>query len=300
MKNRLTSILVCALALSCTKSIEETSTLPSGEELTFSPVETKVAIGGDSGDGSRKYVFEADDEIIAVSSNGSKAILTLVDGCTDKFKGTFDNPAGEGSTISLYYNCWSYDDNKAVWQQNGKPWLLSKDNAFTRDENEKIVISATLDAPEGVVGMPLISAFGACTVDFSAKTADIASFDGTSFSGGKTISGLSLESRSEADADEYTAVVNLPAGMEGGFWLKVTKDSETMYRSSAATVSDRSFKMDSFTAAAVNLNVTVSGFPTTYSYAAGTDGVSMYFSTVAPSGTVVAVDVTSSKMYVWA
>ncbi len=278
---------VCTLALSCSKTSSydagiTPTPLPSGEELTFSATsqESKVVIGGEDGDGVRKYVFESDDEVIAVSSAGSKAKLSLVSGTSGQFKGTFDKPLADDETVSLYYNCLSYDDAAAVYSQNGKPWLLAENQTYTRTEGRKIVITATLNSPEGVVGMPIISGFGACAVDFSAKTADIASFDGTSFSGGKTISGLSLESHSEADADEYTAVVNLPAGMEGGFWLKVTKDSQTMYRSSAATVSSgKCFRMSSFTAAAVNLNVTVSGFPTTYSYAAGTDGVSKNVST---------------------
>ena len=271
-------MFACLLAIACTKAMpEELSNIPAGEKVTFAIPETKVAIGTDEGDGTRNYVFESDDIVYAVTTEGSVAAMEYKGG--NRFAGEFSKPVGADEKISLYYACYSAESNAPAYVQNGKPWLVSLNNEYSRDENNTIVLTAALDAPEGVVGMPIISGFGACTVDFSAKTADIASFDGTSFSGGKTISGLSLESHSEADADEYTAVVNLPAGMEGGFWLKVSKDSQTMYRSSAATVSDRSFKMDSFTAATVNLNVTISGFPTTYSYGVGTDGVSKNVST---------------------
>ncbi len=278
MNNRYMIISACLLAVSCSKAMpEEVEVGTAGEKVTFTIPETKVAIGADNGEGTRSYVFESDDIIYAVTTEGSVAAMEYKG--DNSFAGEFSKPVGAEEKISLYYGCYSVENSAPVYEQSGKPWLVSPDNGYSRDDNNTIVLTATLNAPDGVVGLPIISAFGACTVDFSAKTASIASFDGTSFSGGKTISGIALESHSEADASEYTAVVNLPKGMEGGFWLKVTKDSQTMYRSSAATVSDKSFKMDSFTAASVNLNVTISGFQTTYSYAAGTDGVSKNVST---------------------
>ncbi len=278
MKNHYIIMSACLLAMSCSKAMpEEVEVRISGEKVTFTIPETKVAIGADNGEGIRSYVFESDDVIYAVTSEGSVAAMEYKG--DNSFAGEFSKPVGAEEKISLYYGCYSVENSAPVYEQKGKPWLVSPDNSYSRDDNNTIVLKATLDAPEGVVGMPIISAFGPCTVDFSAKAASIASFDGTSFSGGKTISGIALESHSEADASEYTAVLNLPEGMEGGFWFKVTKDGETMYRSSAATVSDKSFKMNDFTAASVNLNVTISGFQTTYSYAAGTDGVSKNVST---------------------
>ncbi len=278
MKNHYIIMSACLLAMSCSKAMpEEVEVVTAGEKVTFTIPETKVAIGADNGEGTRSYVFESDDVIYAVTTEGSVAAMEYKG--DNSFAGEFSKPVGAEEKISLYYGCYSVENSAPVYEQKGKPWLVSPDNSYSRDDNNTIVLKATLDAPEGVVGMPIISAFGACTVDFSAKTASIASFDGTSFSGGKTISGIALESHSEADASEYTAVLNLPEGMEGGFWFKVTKDGETMYRSSAATVSDKSFKMNDFTAASVNLNVTISGFQTTYSYAAGTDGVSKNVST---------------------
>ncbi len=269
---------VCLLAIACTKAMPtEPEIIPAGEKVTFTIPETKVAIGADDGNGARKYVFESADVIYAVTSEGSVAAMEYKG--DNRFAGEFSKPVGADEKVNLYYGCWSAESNAPVYAQNGKPWLLSFDNDYSRDENNTITLSATLDAPEGVVGMPIISTFGACTVDFSAKSASIASFDGTSFSGGKTISGISLVSHAETDASEYTAVVNLPSGMAGGFWLKVSKDGQTMYRSSAASVGGKSFRMSSFTAASVNLNVAVSGFQTTYSYGVGTDGVSKNAST---------------------
>ena len=263
-------ISACLLALSCSKAMpDEAVVVPAGEKVTFTIPETKVTIGADEGNGTRKYAFEEGDVVYAVTTGGSVAAMEFKGENT--FAGEFSKPVGTDEKISLYYNCYSAENNAPAYVQNGKPWLVSSDNGYSRDDNNTIILSATLDAPKGVTGLPVISRFE-CTIDFHAKNGNIsiASFDGTSFSGGNAVTGISLKA---ATGDEYAAIVNVPAGMEGGFWIKAVKGQQSMYKSTSATVGRKSFIMNEFTPAAVSIDVQISGFPTSYSYYIANEGI---------------------------
>ncbi len=271
MKNRCMTIFACLLAISCSKAMpDEVEVMPAGEKVMFTILETKVTIGADEGDGTRKYAFEEGDVVYAVTTGGSVAAMEF--NGENTFTGEFSKPVGTDEKISLYYNCYSAENNAPAYVQNGKPWLVSPDNGYSRNEDNTIVLSATLDAPNGVTGLPVISKFGECTIDFHAKkeNINIASFDGTSFSGGNAITGISLKA---ATGDEYAAIVNVPAGMEGGFWIKAVKGQQSMYKSTAATVSNKSFIMENFTQASVSIDVQISGFATSYSYYAANEEI---------------------------
>mgnify|MGYP007002640400 FL=1 len=262
-------ISACLLALSCSKAMpDEAVVVPAGEKVTFTIPETKVTIGADEGDGTRKYAFEEGDVVYAVTTGGSVAAMEFKGENT--FTGEFSKPVGTDEKISLYYNCYSAENNAPAYVQNGKPWLVSSDNGYSRDDNNTIILSATLDAPKGVIGLPVISRRFECTIDFHAKNKNIsiASFDGTSFSGGNAVTGISLKA---ASGDEYAAIVNVPAGMEGGFWIKAVKGQQSMYKSTSATVGRKSFIMNEFTPVNVSIDVQISGFPTSYSYYVGED-----------------------------
>lgn len=264
-------ISACLLALSCSKAMpDEAVVVPAGEKVTFTIPETKVTIGADEGNGTRKYAFEEGDVVYAVTTGGSVAAMEFKGENT--FAGEFSKPVGTDEKISLYYNCYSAENNAPAYVQNGKPWLVSSDNGYSRDDNNTIILSATLDAPKGVTGLPVISRFE-CTIDFHAKNKNIsiASFDGTSFSGGNAVTGISLKA---ASGDEYAAIVNVPAGMEGGFWIKAVKGQQAMYKSTSATVGRKSFIMKEFTPASVSsIDVQISGFPTSYSYYIANEGI---------------------------
>ena len=264
-------ISACLLALSCSKAMpDEAVVVPAGEKVTFTIPETKVTIGADEGDGTRRYAFEEGDVVYAVTTGGSVAAMEFKGENT--FAGEFSKPVGTDEKISLYYNCYSAENNAPAYVQNGKPWLVSSDNGYSRDDNNTIILSATLDAPKGVIGLPVISGFE-CTIDFHAKNKNIsiASFDGTSFSGGNAVTGISLKA---ASGDEYAAIVNVPAGMEGGFWIKAVKGQQSMYKSTSATVGRKSFIMKEFTPASVSsIDVQISGFPTSYSYYIANEGI---------------------------
>ncbi len=265
-------ISACLLALSCSKAMpDEAVVVPAGEKVTFTIPETKVTIGADEGDGTRKYAVEEGDVVYAVTTGGSVAAMEFKGENT--FTGEFSKPVGTDEKISLYYNCYSAENNAPAYVQNGKPWLVSSDNGYSRDDNNTIILSATLDAPKGVIGLPVISRRFECTIDFHAKNKNIsiASFDGTSFSGGNAVTGISLKA---ASGDEYAAIVNVPAGMEGGFWIKAVKGQQAMYKSTSATVGRKSFIMKEFTPASVSsIDVQISGFPTSYSYYIANEGI---------------------------
>lgn len=123
MKKQYIAAFACILAAACSKAeLNEVDPGSSGESMTLTLPQTKVAISGDS------YQFELDDEITAIASNGSRATLkpnaasSGTHTATNYFTGTFDKPVADGSTISFYYNAKSIADNgTATFEQNGNP-----------------------------------------------------------------------------------------------------------------------------------------------------------------------------------
>lgn len=251
-----------AVLVSCGKEALP-SDRPKGEAvaLTIAPG-TKVGIEGN------EYVFEAGDKIIAVAENGSIAELSNSESTVDKFNGTFSEPLGGSKFIDLYYNCCEAEGDVS-YAQNGKPWLEAVKSGYDRNDDGSIRISAALTAPEGVRAIGVTSTCGATAVDFHANSASVSTFDGTSFAGEKSITGISLENG--------PVFVNVPAGMNDGFWLKFTDaEGRAMYKKYAsATAIDRNYKVNvsEFVPVNVDFNVSVSGFATSYSYYAANEGI---------------------------
>lgn len=236
---------------------------PKGEAvaLTIAPG-TKVGIDGN------EYVFEAGDKIIAVAENGSIAELNNSESTVDRFNGTFSKPLGDSKFIDLYYNCCDAEGNVS-YAQNGKPWLEAAKSGYDRNDDGIIRISAALTAPEGVRAIGVTSTCGATAVDFHANSVSVSTFDGTSFAGEKSIKGISLQNG--------PVFVNVPAGMNDGFWLKFTDaEGRAMYKKYAsATAIDQNYKVNvsEFVPVNVDFNVSVSGFATSYSYYAANEGI---------------------------
>lgn len=236
---------------------------PKGEAvaLTIAPG-TKVGIEGN------EYVFEAGDKIIAVAENGSIAELSNSESTVDRFNGTFSKPLGGSKFIDLYYNCCDAEGNVS-YAQNGKPWLEAAKSGYDRDDDGSIRISANLTAPAGVRAIGVTSTCGATAVDFHANSVSVSTFDGTSFAGERSITGISLQNG--------PVFVNVPAGMNDGFWLKFTDaEGRAMYKKYAsATAIDQNYKVNvsEFVPVNVDFNVSVSGFATSYSYYAANEGI---------------------------
>lgn len=251
-----------AVLVSCGKEALP-SDRPKGEAvaLTIAPG-TKVGIDGN------EYVFEAGDKIIAVAENGSIAELSNSESTVDKFNGTFSEPLGDSKFIDLYYNCCDAE-GKVSYAQNGKPWLEAAKSGYDRDDDGSIRISAALTAPAGVRAIGVTSTCGATAVDFHANSVSVSTFDGTSFAGEKSITGISLQNG--------PVFVNVPAGMNDGFWLKFTDaEGRAMYKKYAsATAIDQNYKVNvsEFVPVNVDFNVAVSGFATSYSYYAANEGI---------------------------
>lgn len=251
-----------AVLVSCGKEALP-SDRPKGEAvaLTIAPG-TKVGIDGN------EYVFEAGDKIIAVAENGSIAELSNSESTVDKFNGTFSKPLGDSKFIDLYYNCCDSEGNVS-YAQNGKPWLEAAKSGYDRNDDGIIRISAALTAPEGVRAIGVTSTCGATAVDFHANSVSVSTFDGTSFAGEKSITGISLQNG--------PVFVNVPAGMNDGFWLKFTDaEGRAMYKKYAsATAIDQNYKVNvsEFVPVNVDFNVAVSGFATSYSYYTANEGI---------------------------
>lgn len=251
-----------AVLISCGKEALP-SDRPKGEAvaLTIAPG-TKVGIEGN------EYVFEAGDKIIAVAENGSIAELRNSESTVDRFNGTFSKPLGGSKFIDLYYNCCDAEGNVS-YAQNGKPWLEAAKSGYDRDDDGSIRISAALTAPAGVRAIGVTSTCGATAVDFHANSVSVSTFDGTSFAGEKSITGISLQNG--------PVFVNGPAGMNDGFWLKFTDaEGRAMYKKYAsATAIDQNYKVNvsEFVPVNVDFNVSVSGFATSYSYYAANEGI---------------------------
>ena len=251
-----------AVLVSCGKEALP-SDRPKGEAvaLTIAPG-TKVGIDGN------EYVFEAGDKIIAVAENGSIAELSNSESTVDRFNGTFSKPLGASKFIDLYYNCCDAEGNVS-YAQNGKPWLEAVKSGYDRNDDGIIRISAALTAPAGVRAIGVTSTCGATAVDFHANSVSVSTFDGTSFAGEKSITGISLKNG--------PVFVNVPAGMNDGFWLKFTDaEGRAMYKKYAsATAIDQNYKVNvsEFVPVNVDFNVSVSGFATSYSYYAANEGI---------------------------
>lgn len=287
MKKQYIAAFACILAAACSKAeLNEVDPGFSGESMTLTLPQTKVAISGDS------YQFELDDEITAIASNGSRATLkpnaasSGAHTATNYFTGTFDKPVADGSTISFYYNAKSIADNgTATFEQNGNPWLVSTGNNFTRTEDRQISVTATLAAPENVRAIAVIFADneGIESFEFHAKDQSIklGTFDGTSFSGNSTVSQNVLSHQSEGIEFMRSNIVYVPKDMEGGFWIKAIKGQQAMYKSYATKnpIENTTVAIGSFVPAKVDIDVKISGFATSYSYAKGIDGVAQSIAT---------------------
>lgn len=287
MKKQYIAAFACILAAACSKAeLNEVDPGSSGESMTLTLPQTKVAISGDS------YQFELDDEITAIASNGSRATLkpnaasSGTHTATNYFTGTFDKPVADGSTISFYYNAKSIADNgTATFEQNGNPWLVSTGNNFTRTEDRQISVTATLAAPENVRAIAVIftDKEGIESFEFHAKDQSIklGTFDGTSFSGDSTVSQNVLSHQSEGIEFMRSNIVYVPKDMEGGFWIKAIKGQQAMYKSYATKnpIENTTVAIGSFVPAKVDIDVKISGFATSYSYAKGIDGVAQSIAT---------------------
>lgn len=287
MKKQYIAAFACILAAACSKAeLNEVEPGPSGESMTLTLPQTKVAVSGNS------YQFELDDEITAIASNGSRATLkpnaasSGTHTATNYFTGTFDKPVADGSTISFYYNAKSIADNgTATFEQNGDPWLVSTGNNFTRTEDRQISVTATLAAPENVRAIAVIFTDneGIESFEFHAKDQSIKleTFDGTSFSGNSTVSQNVLSHQSEGIKFMPSNIVYVPKDMDGGFWIKAVKGQQAMYKSYATKnpIENTTVAIGSFVPAKVDIDVKISGFATSYSYAKGIDGVAQSIAT---------------------
>lgn len=281
MKKQYIAAFACILAAACSKAgLNEVDPGTSGESMTLTLPQTKVAISGDS------YQFELDDEIIAIASNGSRATLkpnaasSGAHTATNYFTGTFDKPVADGSTISFYYNAKSIADNgTATFEQNGDPWLVSTGNNFTRTEDRQISVTATLAAPENVRAIAVIFTDneGIESFEFHAKDQSIklGTFDGTSFSGNSTVSQNVLSHQTEGIEFMRSNIVYVPKDMEGGFWIKAVKGQQAMYKSYATKnpIENTTVAISSFVPAKVDIDVKISGFATSYSYYVANEGI---------------------------
>lgn len=281
MKKQYIAAFACILAAACSKAeLNEVDPGSSGESMTLTLPQTKVAVSGDS------YQFELDDEITAIASNGSRATLkpnaasSGAHTATNYFTGTFDKPVADGSTISFYYNAKSIADNgTATFEQNGNPWLVSTGNNFTRTEDRQISVTATLAAPENVRAIAVIFTDneGIESFEFHAKDQSIklGTFDGTSFSGNSTVSQNVLSHQSEGIKFMRSNIVYVPKDMEGGFWIKAIKGQQAMYKSYATKnpIENTTVAISSFVPAKVDINVKISGFATSYSYYVANEGI---------------------------
>lgn len=257
MRKILTFAAILAAAISCNKAEIIVPNKPLGDSVTLTVTSTKVGIDGNS------YVFEPGDRIFAVASNGSTATLSNTADAPGIFSGTFSEPVSDGTTIDLSYNCDGFT-------QNGKPWLSAHDEQFSRDSDGRILLNAEFSAPAGVRAIAITTGFDA-TVDFHAKS-PVSGFDGKTFSGNAAVTGLSVSA-----ANGFTTFVNVPDGLEGGFYLKFSdSEARSMFKSyaSGSVISQNTkVSVNEFVPADVQFDVNISGFPTSYSYYAANEGI---------------------------
>lgn len=257
MRKILTFAAILAAAISCNKAEIIVPNKPLGDSVTLTVTSTKVGIDGNS------YVFEPGDRIFAKASNGSTAMLSNTADAPGTFSGTFSEPVSDDATIDLSYNCDGFT-------QNGKPWLSAHDEQFSRDSDGRILLNAEFSAPAGVRAIAITTGFDA-TVDFHAKS-PVSGFDGKTFSGNASVTGLSVSA-----ANGFTTFVNVPDGLEGGFYLKFSdSEARSMFKSyaSGSVISQNTrVSVNEFVPADVQFDVNISGFPTSYSYYAANEGI---------------------------
>lgn len=257
MRKILTFAAILAAAISCNKAEIIVPNKPLGDSVTLTVTSTKVGIDGNS------YVFEPGDRIFAKASNGSTATLSNTADAPGTFSGTFSEPVSDDATIDLSYNCDGFT-------QNGKPWLSAHDEQFSRDSDGRILLNAEFSAPAGVRAIAITTGFDA-TVDFHAKS-PVSGFDGKTFSGNASVTGLSVSA-----ANGFTTFVNVPDGLEGGFYLKFSdSEARSMFKSyaSGSVISQNTrVSVNEFVPADVQFDVNISGFPTSYSYYAANEGI---------------------------
>lgn len=257
MRKILIFAAILAAAISCNKAEIIVPNKPLGDSVTLTVTSTKVGIDGNS------YVFEPGDRIFAKASNGSTATLSNTADAPGTFSGTFSEPVSDEATIDLSYNCDGFT-------QNGKPWLSAHDEQFSRDSDGRILLNAEFSAPAGVRAIAITTGFDA-TVDFHAKS-PVSGFDGKTFSGNASVTGLSVSA-----ANGFTTFVNVPDGLEGGFYLKFSdSEARSMFKSyaSGSVISQNTrVSVNEFVPASVTFDVNISGFPTSYSYYAANEGI---------------------------
>lgn len=257
MRKILTFAAILAAAISCNKAEIIVPNKPLGDSVTLTVTSTKVGIDGNS------YVFEPGDRIFAKASNGSTAMLSNTADAPGTFSGTFSEPVSDDATIDLSYNCDGFT-------QNGKPWLSAHDEQFSRDSDGRILLNAEFSAPAGVRAIAITTGFDA-TVDFHAKS-PVSGFDGKTFSGNASVTGLSVSA-----ANGFTTFVNVPDGLEGGFYLKFSdSEARSMFKSyaSGSVISQNTrVSVNEFVPVDVQFDVNISGFPTSYSYYAANEGI---------------------------
>lgn len=257
MRKILTFAAILAAAISCNKAEIVVPNKPLGDSVTLTVTSTKVGIDGNS------YVFEPGDRIFAKASNGSTATLSNTADAPGIFSGTFSEPVSDDATIDLSYNCDGFT-------QNGKPWLSAHDEQFSRDSDGRILLNAEFSAPAGVRAIAITTGFDA-TVDFHAKS-PVSGFDGKTFSGNASVTGLSVSA-----ANGFTTFVNVPDGLEGGFYLKFSdSEARSMFKSyaSGSVISQNTrVSVNEFVPVDVQFDVNISGFPTSYSYYAANEGI---------------------------
>ena len=257
MRKILTFAAILAAAISCNKAEIIVPNKPLGDSVTLTVKSTKVGIDGNS------YVFEPGDRIFAEASNGSTATLSNTADAPGTFSGTFSEPVSDDATIDLSYNCDGFT-------QNGKPWLSAHDEQFSRDSDGRILLNAEFSAPAGVRAIAITTSFDA-TVDFHAKS-PVSGFDGKTFSGNASVTGLSVST-----ANGFTTFVNVPDGLEGGFYLKFSdSEARSMFKSyaSGSVISQNTrVSVNEFVPVDVQFDVNISGFPTSYSYYAANEGI---------------------------
>ena len=257
MRKILTFAAILAAAISCNKAEIIVPNKPLGDSVTLTVTSTKVGIDGNS------YVFEPGDRIFAKASNGSTATLSNTADAPGTFSGTFSEPVSDDATIDLSYNCDGFT-------QNGKPWLSAHDEPFSRDSDGRILLNAEFSAPAGVRAIAITTGFDA-TVDFHAKS-PVSGFDGKTFSGNAAVTGLSVSA-----ANGFTTFVNVPDGLEGGFYLKFSDSkARSMFKSyaSGSVISQNTrVSVNEFVPVDVQFDVNISGFPTSYSYYAANEGI---------------------------
>ena len=257
MRKILTFAAILAAAISCNKAEIIVPNKPLGDSVTLTVTSTKVGIDGNS------YVFEPGDRIFAEASNGSTATLSNTADAPGIFSGTFSEPVSDDAAIDLSYNCDGFT-------QNGKPWLSAHDEQFSRGSDGRILLNAEFCAPAGVRAIAITTGFDA-TVDFHAKS-PVSGFDGKTFSGNAAVTGLGVSA-----SNGFTTFVNVPDGLEGGFYLKFSdSEARSMFKSyaSGSVISQNTkVSVNEFVPADVQFDVNISGFPTSYSYYAANEGI---------------------------